>query len=388
MTENSNAVGESTVPTETTSESAKSAESVEVEVAPIHVDPFDFSEDKEPSIFEDVDFTLNDEGEMEITGSKIDAGDVDVSGGDQKEIVEAKQVVSDEPANILEDGDYSSDPFGSADVEEFNRVSAENKSLKDRLEKVESKLSTDDVAKSNLEREQKLRGKLESAGFGDEQIDAILEVTDAVKVDKVEDKIEEGTPEVSQVQIAQEVQKVFKLYNGQNGKPSTMDMRDHINYIGVRFKDQNIDSLTLDAKFRIAENSLFIHWMDANWPNQTRNMSLRDLFTASESLRSLYYKKQGKPVNTYTHITELGQSPISSAPVENASGNGQAQKVVKQTDGPNVSNEQIAKLAKQEQSLNVPGGEIETEANIKERKRPKTAREVATASIMGAFGDS
>lgn len=339
---------------------------------PLHSDPFNFSEDGSgESPLDNIAFNMNDEGELEISGLEV---------SEERESKEGEEQVE----TPTEDPSYIPDPFEGDTSRELSTIEKENAELKERLAKVEGRFVDADSQKKQAQLVQERRTKLEAAGFTDEQIDVILEIN-PVKVEG-EEKPEEHklTPEEieqNQVELNRQAGEVLQRYNGQEGRPSVQDMKPHVEYAYMKFGEQST-RVPLPILFRVAENSLFLRWIETNYPEQTKqyltrpdgSLDIKRSFNASENLRKIYYQKFGKPVSSYEHI-KIGKKTEGN---NNNGGNNLNN---------NLNNEDVQRLSheKNENSRNVPGGEIETEEELNERRRPRDARSTVEATLS-SFG--
>lgn len=336
-------------------------------------DPFDFSDDKPSNPLSNLEFNLNDDGDVQIEGIDLGEGSEESSEPDSRET--ESSFTEDAPDPTIEN------PFdNSQQVTQY--ISAQQKqieTLTETVKELKNKLDQQDKQQSLSERQQAIRGKLEEAGFLDDQINAILE-TVGPQEDSSPEPQEEPQTEDNQNTIAIEAHKVINTYNGQNGKPTTLQMKPFVNFAYARFGEEGY-RYPMSTMFRVAENAPFILHLDKTFPDKVQNMSLPQIFEASERLRNQYYKDRGQAPNSYEHITNMDQL------IEEFQNQGN-QSTQNSQNVP--SNETVQRLSNERrgQSLNVPGGEVETEAEINERKRPKSAREVAQTTLLSMLGET
>lgn len=354
---------------------SESSESIVSDVG--YNNPFDFSENKPQSVLDSLEFNLNDDGEVEISGLGEEG---ETEGEEQTQEVTSIEDIADEENPFAE---TASDP-------RYKSILDENAQLKERLAKIEERLSTEDQSKSKATLNQEKRAKLVAAGFMDEQIDAILEITtspesESQKETPKESKETDEQKSLREERTNRELAEVLGTYNGKDGNPTVEDMRIHVDYIASLYGAELLKH-PIPNTFKLAENSPFISYLIREYPDKMKTLSLDQVYTVSNRLKTLYYKNNPKLTNKFYHLYPENHKSAGDNGSSNTSTNEQSS-TARRTD---VTNNDINRLAheKNEISRNVPGGEVETETEINERRRPKSAREVATASIMAAFGES
>lgn len=314
------------------------------------IEPFGF----ESSPLDTVDFSIGEDGELSISG--LD------NLTPTQEVQENKPTESTETVSDF----HITDPFGTQDT---SKLVEENAKLKERLEAVEKRFTETDSQAALRQQREEQKSKLQSAGFDDNQIDAILGIVQPSVETKQEDKAEVKGP--TQEEIGREVGNVLQIYNGKDGRLSVEEMKPYVNYTYSIYPDLNNYPLT--TAFRVAENAPFLNWLHANYPERMKSLNVREGFQVSEKLRGLYYSKTGKPISSLDHLrlNKGDNQPAKTQTVNNGS-------TVTNTDIRNV----VANEG--ERSLGIPGGEVKP-VNRNDGK-PKSARQIAEDAINSLIG--
>jgi hypothetical protein len=346
-------------------------------------EPFDFSSNPGDSVESALSFNLDDEGDLQVERLEtLGESTKSAQSTESTESVDQSKNETASPEDIEEDPTYIKDPFLGDLSPREQELLEKNKELEERLNNLEGRVVSKDTAEKKAQKEKQVRAKLEESGFTDAQIEAILEIN-PMEVGSSQDEDSQDKKDIDKIdedKLNREVGEVFQYYNGQDDRPTVQEMKPYVDFTTMRF-GQNLSEIPLLSSFRLAENAPFIQWMDNQYRGQIitadggkkvlyDNLTPRQIFDASESLRRLYYQQRGKPISSYDHLRLVEKDE---------SKNGKP------------SNEAVSRLSQEhirEVSRNVPGGEIETEEDRKERERPKDARTVAMETINSFMGDN
>lgn len=278
------------------------------------------------------EFNVNSDGEMVVTNVPGDESD-EVTNIWSKPVSKTKisesgkePPISTTPAETLFEQPKEETPRPVTPTTDLDIIRNENEQLKARLARLEESANAVQQTKTKEEldaAEAEYNAEVNQAItelFGD-SLDDEAKVKFAKLIDKVASRRAGDSSEQIKTMLqanemaSSELREVFKIYDGQEGRPAVYQMNGLVTALVNTYGKDLWADYPMSTIFRAAENVPFMNFIASKHPEAAKNMSFQQMVVASEKVREMYY--QGRTGSRYEHLAGImtgGKNNNNTAP--------------------------------------------------------------------------